>query len=96
MCEDEGLNIKVALVRFDIESERALMSINVSPSMRGKGKSKGCLRDSIKFFRTNYISVRFIDAQIKSINVASQRSFAGVGFGFVREENDVFYYEYVV
>jgi hypothetical protein len=96
MCEEEITNEKVAMVRFDVEGNRALISINLSPKMRGKRKAKGCLSDAISFFQKSYSDVRFIDAEIKSINIASQKSFIGVGFLLTKENADVLYYEYVV
>ena len=94
ICEDEGTGEKVAIVRFDVEDERALISINLSPKMRGKRKAKGCLRDAISFFQKYFSDVCFIDAEIKPINSPSQQSFMGVGFVLVREDTDVLYYEY--
>lgn len=96
MCEDESTHEKVAIVRFDVKDERALISINLSPKMRGKRKAKGCLSDSISFFQKSFSDVRFIDAEIKSINIPSQQSFMGVGFVLVKEDADVLYYEYAV
>ncbi len=93
MCEDAKLNKKIAIVRFDVKDERALISINLSPKMRGKGKAKECLRDAISFFRTLYSHVRFIDAEIKFVNIASQQSFLGAGFVFIREDSGVLFYE---
>ena len=52
--------------------------------------------DAISFFKTIYSNVRFIDAEIKSINITSQQSFLDVGFVFVKEDADVSFYEYVV
>lgn len=96
ICEDENLHEKIAMVRFDVEDERALISINISPKMRGKRKAKDCLEDAISFFKTAYSHVRFIDAEIKPVNIASQKSFLGVGFVFVKEDADMLFYEYVV
>lgn len=96
MCEDEVTNEKVATVRFEVEGERALISINLSPKMRGKRKAKECLRAAISFFQKSFSYVRFIIAEIKSINILSQQSFTGVGFVLVKEEADVLYYEYSV
>ncbi len=96
MGEDESTNEKVAMVRFDVEDDRALISINLSPKMRGKRKAKGCLSDAISFFQKYFSDVRFIDAEIKSINIPSQKSFMGVGFVLVKENADVLYYEYAV
>ena len=96
ICEDEETDEKVAIVRFDVKDERALISINLSPQMRGKRKAKGCLRDAISFFQKCFSDVRFIDAEIKSINISSQQSFMGVGFVRVKNDADVLYYEYAV
>ena len=96
ICEDESTDEKVAIVRFDIEDERALISINLSPKMRGKGKAKGCLKDAISFFKKYFSNVRFIDAEIKTINIPSQQSFMGVGFVLVKNDADVLYYEYAI
>lgn len=92
MCEEDSTNEKVAMVRFDVEGNRALVSINLSPKMRGKRKAKECLRDAISFFQKLYPDVRFIDAEIKSINITSQKSFIGVGFVLTKENADVLYY----
>ena len=96
ICEDESTKEKVAMVCFDVEGDRALMSINLSPKMRGRGKAKACLRDAISFFQEYFSFVRFIDAEIKRINIPSQQSFAGVGFVPVKGDADVLYYEYSV
>ena len=96
ICEDEITDEKVSIVRFDIEDKRALISINLSPKMRGKRKAKGCLRDAISFFQKYFSGVRFIDAKIKPTNIPSQKSFIGVGFVMVKEDADFLYYEYVL
>jgi len=96
ICEDEDTDEKVAIVRFDIEDRRALISINLSPQMRGKRKAKGCLGDAISFFQRYFSDVRFIDAEIKPINIPSQQSFVGVGFVLVKQDAGVLYYEYAV
>ena len=96
MCEDESLNEKVAIVRFDVAADRALISINCSPSMRGRGKAKCCLKDAIEYFKTIYTKIRYIDAEIRSVNIASQRSFVGVGFVLVRENVDGLFYEFAI
>ena len=96
MCEEESTNEKVAMVLFDVEGNRALVSINLSPKMRGKRKAKGCLSDAISFFQKSYSDVRFIDAEIKSINIASQKNFIGVGFVLTKKNVDVLCYEYIV
>ena len=96
ICEEEITNEKVAMVRFEREGNRALISINLSPKMRGKRKAKGCLRDAISFLKKTYSDFQFIDAEIKCINIASQKSFIGVGFLLLKEDDDVLFCEYVV
>ena len=96
MCEDENTNEKIAVVCFDITLDRALISINLAPKMRGKHKSKGCLDSAIALFLNNASDVRVIDAEIKSANIASRKSFISVGFEFVKAEADILFFEYVV
>ena len=94
MCEDENTNEKIAMVRFDVEDDRALISINLSPKMRGKRKAKGCLSDAISFFQMYFSDVKFIVAKIKSINIPSQKMFMSVGFVLVKKNDDFLCYEY--
>ena len=47
LCESINELKKIAVVCFDINFRRALVSINLSPEMRGKGISKQCLSKSI-------------------------------------------------
>jgi len=96
ICENEVTKEKIAIVRFDIEDERALISINISPKMRGKRMAYGCLKDAIFFFKKHFPNVRFIDAEIKNINIPSQRSFMSAGFLLVKKDTNIFYYEYVL
>jgi RimJ/RimL family protein N-acetyltransferase len=96
ICEDEYAKEKIAMVRFDIKDQRALISIILSPKMRGKRKTKECLIDAISFFKSLYSNIQSIDAEIKSINIASQQSFLGVGFLLVQEKDDVLFYKYII
>ncbi len=96
ICEDAECRRKVAIVRFDVELDRALVSINLAPDMRGKGLAKLCLSSAIAYFQTLFANVSIIEAQIKSVNAPSKRSFEGVGFEFVKESGEVLYYEYIV
>ena len=80
---------KVGVVRFDIEGDAALISINLAPTMRGKGFAKRCLKKAVDFFKENNPGIRQINAEIKSVNVASHKSFEGAGFVFEREMDAV-------
>lgn len=96
ICEDADIGRKVAVVRFDVELDRALISINLAPDLRGKRLAKPCLSSAIAFFQALFAHVSIIDAQIKSVNAPSKRVFEGVGFEFVKESGEVLYYEYIV
>ena len=93
MCEESHSSSNVAIVRFDVENFRALISINLSPLMRGRGLAKTCLNSGVNFFKTEFPHINYIDAEIKSINLVSRRAFESVGFQLVKETNGVLYYE---
>lgn len=100
MCFNEKIDENVGVVRFDFEanvdSEKgraALISINLAPSMRGKGLSKPCLTAALAFLTQHYPSYQCVLAEIKSSNSASRKSFEGVGFKCLREEDGVGYFE---
>jgi len=94
ICFLKQENIKVAIVRFDVEREKALVSINTSPSMRGKGMSKICLNKSIIYFASLFKDVRQINAEIKTNNVASRKAFEGVGFDLVKVDDEVGFFKF--
>ena len=92
ICETSNTREKVAVVRFDVEKERALISINLAPEMRGKKMAKKCLRNALALFFVKFPQVHFIEAEIKSYNIASRRTFEGVGFQCVIESEGVCHY----
>ena len=76
---------KVALVHFSVISRSAFVSVNLSPEMRGKRLSKLCLGAAINYFSNQYSQVTILNAEIKSLNIASQRVFESVGFFRLQE-----------
>jgi len=96
LCENEIDSKKVAVVRFDINSTRALVSINLSPEMRGKGLSKLCLSEAIENFKNEFSQVVALDAEIKPENIASQKTFKSIGFVSVRDSVNTLYFEYLI
>jgi len=96
LCEDMNDSKKIAVVRFDINSRRALVAINLSPEMRGEGVSKQCLNESIKNFKNVFPQVVVLDAEIKLENIVSQRVFKSVGFVNVRDDVNTLYFEYLI
>ena len=93
MCIDTVINEKICVVRFDLDMNRALVSINLAPSMRGKGLAKRCLNDAIIFLKTHTPSIDILDAEIKSTNRASIATFQGVGFSQVGEESSLLQFQ---
>ena len=79
ICED-GCNEKIAIIRFDISKSNAVISINLNPTQRGKGLAKSCLIRSIEFFSEEYMEIKNLIAEIKEDNIASQKTFLGIGF----------------
>ena len=96
LCENKNESKKMAVVRFDVNSTRALVSINLAPDMRGKGISKQCLSGSIERFKNEFPQVTALDAEIKLENVASQRLFKSIGFVNIRGDIDTLYFEYFI
>ena len=96
MCLLEDTNERLAVVRFDLNEVRALVSINLSPKMRGKGMARKCLFESIEFLKQNKPKVKFLDAEIIRVNLASINSFEGVGFVKIKEESNLLHFEYSI
>lgn len=84
---------KCAVVVFDCrDRERAVVSVNLAPAMRGQGLAPPCLEEAIFVLRDRFPDVRLLEARIKPINQASQRSFARVGFRRTGTETDLLIY----
>jgi len=72
-------------VRFQIDHERAAVSISLAPHFRGKGYGKAVLAMATEYlFRTN--SVTQIDAYVKPNNTASLLLFKRAGYARVNAE----------
>ena len=91
ICEDIHNN-KIAVIRFDISKLSSVISINLNPTQRSKGLAKSCLVKSIEFFSREYSEIKRLVAEIKENNIASQKTFMGIGFKkFYLEDNVGFY-----
>jgi RimJ/RimL family protein N-acetyltransferase len=87
----ENQRKKVGVVRFNIKSKYALVSINLNPAMRGKGLSNILLAGGIKkFFK--FKKMKLI-AEIKKNNLASIKCFLKNGFCFFKLRNHYNYYQ---
>ena len=96
MCSDAETNEKICVVRFDLDKDRALVSINLQPSMRGKGLGKKCLTESISYLKKHTTIVKFLDADIKTVNHASIATYEGAGFFQVGKDEDLLRFEYKI
>jgi RimJ/RimL family protein N-acetyltransferase len=82
---------KVGVVRFNIKSKFALVSINLNPVMRGKNLSYILLARAIEnFFKFKKIK---LISEIKKNNLASIRCFLKNGFYFLKSKNNYNFYQ---
>ena len=95
ICEDDR-NGKIAIIRFDISESNAVISINLNPSHRGKGLARSCLIGSIEFFSKEYTKIKNLIAEIKEDNIASQKTFLGIGFTKYNLKDNVGFYEKIL
>ena len=82
---------KVGVVRFDIKTKYALVSINLNPVMRGKSLSYILLAAGIKKF-LKFKKIKLI-AEIKKNNFASIKCFLKNGFYFFKSRNQYNFYQ---
>ena len=94
ICEakDKVNTCKLGIVRFDFVEDGRMseISINLSPSVRGKGYGKECLKKAIFYMTDEWPMCNLISAKVKKINETSKRVFEQVGFSVVAED-DVFW-----
>jgi RimJ/RimL family protein N-acetyltransferase len=82
---------KVGVVRFNIKSKYALVSINLNPFMRGKSLSYILLAAGIKKF-LKFKKIKLI-AEIKKNNLASINCFLKNRFYFLKSRNQYNFYQ---
>jgi RimJ/RimL family protein N-acetyltransferase len=82
---------KVGVVRFNIKSKYALVSINLNPTLRGKSLSYVLLSAAIKKF-LKFKKLKLI-AEIKKNNLASIKCFLKNEFYFLKSKNQYNFYQ---
>lgn len=87
---------KVAVVRLNVANKAAMISINLSPVMRGKGLAGICLSDAIAYFASLNTGVACIEAEVKPINVASCKAFEKASFCVDEERDDIVRYRLTI
>jgi len=95
ICEND-CSEKIAIIRFDISESNSVISINLNPTQRGKGLTKSCLIKSIEFFSKEYSDIKRLVAEIKENNIASQKTFIGIGFKKFNLEDNVGFYQKIL
>ena len=96
ICEDSFNYSKIGVVRFDINKDNAFISINLSPIMRGKGKSSLCLNASVNKFIKLFPDVLSIHAEVKKENIVSSKLFIKCGFKLYKIDNYIYNYQYKI
>lgn len=94
ICEDANTSQKAGVVRFDVDNNQAIISINLAPEMRGKGLASQCLIGAIEYFKPAFATVSLIIATVKTQNQSSIRAFQKVGFMLEKTEENVHRYVY--
>ena len=85
VCELSSINQSVGMVRFDFNDsgKRARVSINLAQEYRGKGYAKQCLLEALDVVHTERTIYFEIYAEIKDVNIVSQKLFQDIGFKMV-------------
>lgn len=76
----------IGQVKFEIENDKAIISISITEHFRGKGLAIELLKITIKKFFSNYSSINLIIAYIKPVNISSIKGFEKAGFKFKEDE----------
>ena len=95
ICENKDSE-KISLISFKISQSDAIISINLNPTKRGSNLAKPCLVKSIDFFSEHHCEVKRLVAEIKEENIASQKTFSGIGFDKYSLEDNIGFYEKVL
>jgi UDP-2,4-diacetamido-2,4,6-trideoxy-beta-L-altropyranose hydrolase len=76
---ENGANKPIGQVRFQLEADRAILSVSVAPEFRGAGWGKELITLAVRVMARSRL-VRRIDAFVKPGNRASIRLFESCGF----------------
>ena len=87
----------VGIVRFDMSNykiDECFVSINISPSYRGRGIGKIMLKKSIICLMNSYKEISILKAEVKNKNLASHKLFINCEFKISFENDDLIIYHY--
>ena len=96
LCEESVDKSKIGIVRFNIYEDFSVISINLSPQMKGMGLGFSCLKNSISRFKNDYEYIKYLLAEIKIDNIPSIKTFEKVGFIFEKKSNNINQYKFIL
>lgn len=74
---------KIGVVRYDFHSfKEAIVALNIAPEFRGQGYGADLLKQSENFLSRD---IQKLHAEIKSVNIASIKTFENAGYVFDKE-----------
>ena len=76
----------IGQVKFEVENDKAIISISIIEHFRGKGMAKELLKVAVNNFFSKYSSANLIIAYIKPTNISSIKGFEKAGFKFKENE----------
>lgn len=76
----------IGQVKFEVENDKAIISISITEHFRGEGLAKELLKISVNNFFSKYPSVNLIIAYIKPSNISSIKGFKKAGFKLKENE----------
>jgi len=80
MLIGEAEGSAVGVLRYDLEQDKAIVSINLAPEWRGRGLGTLLLRSGTEWMRVHHPAVREIRAEVLFQNKASHTVFVDAGY----------------
>lgn len=70
----------VGVLRFDLDGDRAVISVYLSPERRGEGLGRWLISAGTTYLETHHPTVRRIEAEVRVDNASSRRAFKATGY----------------
>lgn len=99
ICEDEKNNF-ISTIRFEIEDEKAIVSIYIKESFRNKNLAKPILKKAMDLLKNELTNINLFLAYILAENQISIKIFEDLGFKYVDNDDyngvEHLLYEYIL
>jgi RimJ/RimL family protein N-acetyltransferase len=86
---------KIGVIRFEIESEIAKVSVNLNPDYFGKHLGSKIIKLGTEKLFNEMNRAKSVLAEIKSSNLGSQKAFANAGYELREQSKDLVLYKIV-